>query len=119
MPGRDENRDRVWRKLRQLGEDRLQRFAAWLGSRHVADRDRDPLARADDVSKRRAPKRRAQRGDERRMRIRQRRPGERFDHRHTLVGQIDVEPVDAVIEMHAHYVDTLSNSCASTLVTFR
>ena len=86
--GRDQDRDVFGRMLRQLVKDRLERLLPRLRARDVADRNRDRLPGPDDLAKRRPPERRAQRRDQRRMRIGDGGPEGRLDHRDAVVGKI-------------------------------
>ena len=65
----------------------------------------------DHLAKRRPAERRADRRGQRGVRIRNRRPEHRFDDRDALLREIHLEPVDAVVQTHAHGGITLSGTC--------
>ena len=79
-----------------------EHLAARLRARDVADRNRDSAAACGDLAERRRADGRAKRGEERGAGILERRAEPRLDDRDALVGDIDVEPVGAVIEPDAH-----------------
>ena len=86
-----------------------QHLAPRLRARDVADGNRDPLAGAHLLAKRRAVHRRPDRGEQRRARIGGRGPRDRLDDGDALVGKIDLEAVRPVVQSYSHLVSVVGS----------
>ena len=91
-----------------LGEQRVEHVAARLRAGDVTYGNRDAAAAAGELAKRRRADWGAKRGDERVVRIGDGRTEPRLDDGDAVVGEIDLEPVGAVIEPDAHRAIILS-----------
>ena len=100
--GRDQDRDVARADVRHLFEERLEHLAARLRAGDVADGNRDAAAAVGELAERRRGERRAERCDERGVRIADRGAEHRLDDRDAVIGEVDLETVDAVIEPDAH-----------------
>ena len=99
---RDQNRDVAGADVRHLFEEGLEHLAARLRARDVAYGNCHATAAAGDLAERRRVDRRAKRFDERRVRIADGAAKDGLDDRDAVVGKLDLETVDAVIEPDAH-----------------
>ena len=101
-PGRDQNGDVVRRDIGHLLEQRRQHLLPRLRAGDVADRNRDRLSPPEELPERRAAERRADRGQQRGARISDGGSEDRLDDDDPLLREIHLEPVDAIIQTHAH-----------------
>ena len=98
----NQDRDVFRSDLRQLIEERQQHFSTRLGAGDVAYGNGHALALTHELGKRRALNRRPDGLSQGDMRFGNRRPEDRFDDGHPLIGELHLETVAAVVKEQSH-----------------